>query len=149
FVTSFVAWLAQYQQVYQMTHAGQYVLYELASDMFNHIIRLSLSFFDKNETGRVMSRLQSDVTVLQQFLSSGLIATFGNMLQLVIIVVTMFAINVKLAAVCSAVIPVFVLMLLVWQKYARRSFRGARAAISEVNANLQENVSGVRVIQSL
>ena len=149
FVTSFFAWLAQYQQVYQMTHAGQFVLYELASDMFRHIVRLSLSFFDKNETGRVMSRLQNDVTVLQQFLSSGLIATLGNMLQLVTIVVTMFVISVTLAAICSAVIPVFVLMLLVWQKYARRSFRGARAAISQVNANLQENVSGVRVIQSL
>ena len=148
-ITSFVAWMAQYQQVYQMTHVGQYVLYELASDMFNHILRLSLSFFDKNETGRVMSRLQSDVTVLQQFLGSGLVATLGNLLQLITIVVTMFAINVKLAAICTTVIPVFVIMLLVWQKYARRSFRGARAAISQVNANLQENVSGVRVIQSL
>ena len=145
----FIAWMAQYLQVYQMTYAGQYVLYQLAADMFNHIVRLSLSFFDKNETGRIMSRLQNDVNVLQQLLSSGLIATVGNLLQLVTIVVTMFLLNWRLAAICTTVIPVFVLLLMVWQQYARRGFRGARAAISEVNANLQENVSGVRVIQSL
>jgi ABC-type multidrug transport system fused ATPase/permease subunit len=147
--TVFIAWMAQFQQVYQMTHAGQYVLYQLASDMFNHIVRLSLSFFDKNETGRIMSRLQNDVTVLQQLLSSGLIATVGNLLQLGTIIITMFLINWRLAAICTAVIPFFLVLLLIWQKYARRSFRGARAAISQVNANLQENVSGVRVIQSL
>ena len=148
-VSVFAAWMAQYLQVYHMTWAGQHVLYRLAHDMFNHIMRLSLSFFDRNETGRIMSRVQNDVNVLQQLLSSGIVTTLGNMLQLVGIIVTMFIVNWRLAAISTAVIPVFLLMILVWQKYARRSFRNARAAISEVNSNLQENVSGVRVIQSL
>ena len=147
--TLFVAWMAQYQQVYQMSWAGQHVLYQVASDMFKHIVRLSVSFFDENETGRIMSRVQSDVNILQQLLSSGLIQTLGNMLLLVGIVVTMFAVNWKLAALSTAVIPLFVFLIIIWQSYARRSFRGARAAISVVSANLQENVSGVRVIQSM
>jgi ATP-binding cassette subfamily B protein len=149
FVTLFLAWQAQFQQVYQMSWVGQHVLYQLASDMFQHIMKLSLSFFDQNETGRIMSRVQSDVNVLQQLLSSGLIATVGNMLSLVLIIGTMFVLNWQLAALASAVIPIFVLCMAVWQGYARRSFRMARAAISVVSANLQENVSGVRVIQSL
>jgi ABC-type multidrug transport system fused ATPase/permease subunit len=149
FGTLLLAWLAQYEQVYQMSWVGQHVLYQLAGDMFRHIMKLSLSFFDQNETGRIMSRVQSDVNVLQQMLSAGLIATVGNLLSLIIIISLMFALNWQLAAMATAVIPLFVLGLAVWQGYARRSFRMARAAISVVSANLQENVSGVRVIQSL
>lgn len=149
FVCMLVAWMAQYQQVYQMTWAGQHALYQVACDMFNHIVRLSLSFFDRNETGRIMARVQNDVTVLQNLLSSGLIATLGNMLSLFIILGTMFALNWRLALISSSVIPVFVIILVIWQGYARRAFRNARATISTVNASLQENVSGVRVIQSL
>jgi ABC-type multidrug transport system fused ATPase/permease subunit len=147
--TIFIAWMAQFQQSYQMTWAGQHVLYQIAGDMFNHIVRLSLSFFDRNETGRIMARIQNGVNVLQQVLSSGLIGTSGNLLSLGGIVVTMFLVNWRLAALTTSVIPVFLIILLVWQKYARRSFRQARATISQVNASLQENVSGVRVIQSL
>ncbi|MPZ48709.1 MAG: ATP-binding cassette domain-containing protein [Dehalococcoidia bacterium] len=145
----FMIWMGQFVQVYQMTWAGQQVLYQIANNMFNHIIRLSLSFFDKNETGRIMSRVQNDVNVLQQFLSSGALQTIGNLFELVLIVVIMFSLNWQLAALSWTVIPVFVGMLLIWQQYARRSFRNARAAISAVTASLQEDVSGVRVIQSL
>jgi ABC-type multidrug transport system fused ATPase/permease subunit len=147
--TLLIGWAAQYHQVYQMTWAGQHVLYQVASDMFNHIIRLSLTFFDRNETGRIMSRVQSDVTLLQQILSSGLIGTLGNLVSMIGIIATMFVVNWRLALLATAVIPLFVVGMLIWQNYARRSFRRARAAISEVSASLQENVSGVRVIQSL
>jgi ATP-binding cassette subfamily B protein len=147
--TMLVAWMGQYLQVYQMTWAGQHALYQVASDMFNHIVKLSLSFFDRNETGRIMARVQNDVTVLQNLLSSGLVATLGNMLSLVFVVVLMFSTNWKLAAITSTVIPVFALILVFWQGFARKAFREARATISLVNASLQENVSGVRVIQSL
>jgi ABC-type multidrug transport system fused ATPase/permease subunit len=149
FVLMFVAWMGQFQQVYQMTWAGQHALYQVACDMFNHIVKLSLAFFDRNETGRVMARVQNDVTVLQNLLSSGLVATLGNMLSLFIIVGTMFLLNWRLALITSSVIPLFVVILLIWQGFARKAFRNARATISTVNASLQENVSGVRVIQSL
>ncbi len=144
-----VSWMAQYQQTYQMTWVGQHALYHVAGDMFDHIVHLSLGFFDRNETGRIMARVQNDVTVLQNLLSSSLVSTTGNLLSLIGIVVTMFIINWELAALTSMVIPLFALILFFWQGFARRSFRSARATISVVNASLQENVSGVRVIQSL
>jgi ATP-binding cassette subfamily B protein len=96
-----------------------------------------------------MARVQNDVTVLQQLLSSGLVATLGNLLSLVFVIVLMFGTNWQLALITSSVIPIFAAILVFWQKFARRSFREARATISLVNASLQENVSGVRVIQSL
>ena len=149
FCTALVAWLAQYQQVYHMTFVGQYVLYDLASNMFKRISSLSMSFFDSNETGRIMSRVQSDVTVMQNFVSQGLISTIGNLFSVVGILVVMFVLNWRLAALTSTSIPLFVAALFVWQGFSRKSFRRARATISVVNASLQENVSGVRVIQSM
>ncbi len=148
-VNNTVQWLTQYQQVYQMTWVGQHALYRVASDMFRHISSLSLSFFDKNETGRVMARMQSDVNVLQQMLSNGMIAIFGSMLSLVGILATLFILNWRLASLVSISVPVMAGTIWIWQRYARRSFLKARATISAVNANIQENVSGVRVIQSL
>lgn len=142
-------WLSQYQQVYQMTWVGQHALYRVASDMFGHISSLSLSFFDKNETGRVMARMQNDVTVLQQMLSNGMISIFGSMLSLVGILAILFVLNWELAALVSFSVPVMAATIWIWQRYARRSFLRARATISAVNASIQENVSGVRVIQSL
>ncbi|MDO8672735.1 MAG: ABC transporter ATP-binding protein [Dehalococcoidia bacterium] len=144
-----VMWLAQYQQVYQMTWVSQHGLYRIAADMFRHIEGLSLSFFDHNETGRIMARMQNDVIVLQQLLSNGLLSIIGSMLSLVGILVTLFLLNWKLALLVSLSVPILAGILFFWQRYARRSFLQARNAISAVNANIQENVSGVRVIQSL
>ena len=148
-VLSLVGWMGQYQQTYQMTWVGQHALYQVAGDMFKHIVHLSLSFFDRNEAGRIMARIQNDVTVLQNLLSSGLVTTVGNLLSLVGILASMFILNWRLAGLVMVTIPVFVTILYVWQGFARRSFVKARATISVVNASLQENVSGVRVIQSL
>jgi ABC-type multidrug transport system fused ATPase/permease subunit len=147
--SSLVNWMAAYQQSYQMTRVGQYALYDLACDMFKHISHLSLSFFDRNETGRIMARVQNDVSVLQNLLSSGLISTIGNTFSITGILIVMYAINWRLALLTSTSIPVFLAALLLWQTFSRRSFRKARATISVVNASLQENVSGVRVIQSM
>lgn len=148
-VNNVAMWLAQYQQVYQMTWVGQHALYRVSSTMFRHIAGLSLAFFDQNETGRVMARMQNDVTVLQATLSSGFITILGSLLSLVGIFVTLLLLNWKLALMVFATVPVMGGTLWLWQRQSRRSFLAARAAISTVNASIQENVSGVRVIQSL
>src|SRR5207247_208464 len=106
-------------------------------------------FFDRNETGRIMSRVQNDVQVLQQLLGNGMLQLVGNLLQLVLILAFMFQANWKLTLIASTCLPIFSVILWFWQGFAQRSFRKARATISVVNASLQENVSGVRVIQSL
>ena len=146
----FMSWMTQFAQNYLLSWVGQYTVYDLAGAMFRRIIRLSLGFFDRNETGRIMSRVQSDVQVLQQFVGgNGVLGTFGAVIGLAVIFVTMMALNWQLTLLTLVVIPIFIVILTVWQGFARRSFRAARATISVVNASLQENVSGVRVIQSL
>jgi len=148
-VNNTVLWLSQYQQVYQMTWVGQNALYRVASDMFGHISSLSLKFFDENETGRVMARVQNDVNVLQQMLSNGMISIFGSLIALIGIVVFLFLLNAELAGLVCLSIPLMAGGLWIWQRKARRTFLAARATISAVNASIQENVSGARVIQSL
>jgi ABC-type multidrug transport system fused ATPase/permease subunit len=148
-VVNVLMWQAQYWQVWTMSWAGQQILYHLSSDMFTHLQRLSLSFYDRTQIGRVMSRLQSDIDVLESMLSSGLLSMLGSLVSLIGILVAMLAMNVSLALLSFTVLPIMFAIAAFWQRFAQRSFRRTRAAISIVNATLQENISGMRVIQSL
>ncbi len=142
-------WQAQYWQVWNMSWTGQQILYHVSSDMYAHLQKLSLSFYDRTQIGRVMSRLQSDIDVLESMLSSGLLSMLSSVVALIGIVGIMIAINAELALLSFTVLPLMVIISIFWQKHAQRSFRRTRAAISVVNSTLQENISGMRVIQSL
>ncbi|HCI82086.1 MAG TPA: ABC transporter ATP-binding protein [Ktedonobacter sp.] len=148
-VLNVLMWQAQYWQVWSMSWAGQQILFNLSTDMFAHLQKLSLSFYDRTQIGRVMSRLQSDIDVLESMLSSGLLSILGSMFSLVGIIIAMLVMNVPLALLSFTVLPIMFIIAAFWQRHAQRSFRLTRAAISMVNATLQENISGMRVIQSL
>ena len=140
--------LASYLNMRLMALAGQNVLRTLRIELFNHIQRLSMSFFDENEVGRIMSRVQNDVRQLQEVLSI-FVNSLGQVLSLIGIVGAMMFLNVRLALITLAVVPILFIALNIWQRFARRSFMRVRTAIAEVNSGLQENISGVRVVQSL
>ncbi len=142
-------WQAQYWQIWIMSWAGEQMLYNLSADMFAHLQRLALSFYDRTQIGRVMSRLQSDIDVLETMLSSGILSMLSSVVALVGIVGVMLFLNWRLALLTFIVLPLMVVIAAYWQGYAQRSFRLTRAAISLVNATLQENISCMRVIQSM
>ena len=144
-----ISWGAQYVQLARMAWIGQGILYTLRTQMFSHLQKLSLSFFDRNEVGRLMSRVQNDVLALQELITSGILSVFGDFLGLGLVVVFLFSMNARLAVITLSVIPVLVLALMYWQRRAQGTFMRVREAISVVNAGLQENISGVRVVQSL
>ena len=148
-VINVLMWQAQYWQVWTMSWAGQQILYHLSTDMFTHLQQLSLGFYDRTQVGRVMSRLQTDIDVFESMLSSGLLSMLGSLISLVGIMIAMLVMNAGLALLSLTVMPIMFIITGYWQKYATRSFRRTRAAISVVNATLQENISGMRVIQSL
>jgi ATP-binding cassette subfamily B protein len=130
-------------------YIGHHMLRELRSMMFAHLNRLSLSFYDREEVGRIMSRVTSDVVTLQELMTSGFLNVLADFIGLAIIIALVFALDPVLAAVALAVIPVLLLFMVVWQRYAARAFIRVRQAIAIVNANINENVSGVRVVQSM
>jgi ATP-binding cassette subfamily B protein len=143
-----INYVTQYAHLALMSHISQGVLYAIRTDMFDHLQRLSLTFFSRFEVGRIMSRVQNDVQQLQEFLSIMIIG-FADLLSLVGIIVVLFIMSAKLAAITLVILPILMIVLLVWQKYARHSFDRVRRAIAIVNGALQENITGVRVVQSL
>jgi ABC-type multidrug transport system fused ATPase/permease subunit len=144
-----VMWQAQYWQVWTMSWVGQRILYLVSSDMFQHLQQLSLSFYDRTQIGRVMSRLQSDIDVMESMLSAGLLSMLSSVFSLFGIIAAMLLMDVPLALLSFTVLPIMFVIAAFWQRFAQRSFRRTRAAISMVNARLQENISGMRVIQSM
>ncbi len=138
-----------YTQIRAEASVGQGILLNLRTDVFDHLQRLSVSFFDRNEVGRIMSRVQNDVGQLGEFLDSGIFWVTGEVVTLIAIAVAMFAMNFNLALITLSVIPLLIVFIVLWQKRSRQCFIRVRQAISAVNAALEENISGVRVIQSL
>ncbi len=143
------AWAGMFLQLLNAGWIGHRVLLRLRLEMFAHLQKLSLRFYDNNETGRVMSRVQNDVTSMQELLASGFLTIFGDFIGLAVVIYIVTSRNLELALVTFSVVPVLVIITAIWQIYARRAFMRVRQAIAIVNSNLQENVSGVRVIQSL
>jgi ATP-binding cassette, subfamily B, multidrug efflux pump len=144
-----VAWASYFGYMTSTAWMGHGVLLTLRKQMFGHLQKLSMSFFDRNEVGRVMSRVQNDVTSLQDLLTQGFFTVLADIFGLTVIIFWMFRMDWVLAFAVMGVLPFLVLVLWIWQERAKKAFIKVRMAISVVNSNLQENISGVRVIQSL
>ncbi|MSQ21724.1 MAG: ABC transporter ATP-binding protein, partial [Dehalococcoidia bacterium] len=144
-----VSWASYFGFMNTTAWMGHRVLLTLRREMFIHLQKLSLSFYDRNEVGRVMSRVQNDVTALQELLTAGMFSVLADVLGLAVILFWMFRLDWALALATMAVLPFLLVVLWVWQSRAKKAFIEVRQAIAIVNSNLQENISGVRVIQSL
>ncbi len=147
FIVVTINYVANVSYLKLLAQASQHVLLNLRMKMFDHLQNLSIPFFDKNEVGRIMSRIQNDVNQLQEFFPM-LALTLGDMLSVVGITVVMLLMNVKLALYCFTVIPFLLFIIALWQTRAKAAFVKVRQAISVVNSRLQQNISGVRIVQS-
>ena len=127
---------------------AQYLLFNLRHAMYEHLQHVSLSFMDKTEVGRLMSRLQGDVYALQEFLESSIFAV-GDIVLLFGIVGVLLWLDPALGALTLSVVPILFLVRIVWLPMARKAFLSAREASSATNAALAENVHGIRAIQEL
>ena len=144
-----LVWAGQYMEALFLSYAGQTVLFRMRTEMFDHLQQLSMSFFDHNKVGKLMSRVQNDVYQVQELFTSGILDIVASALTLVGIACVMIVMNPRLALLTLTVVPVLGIVIAIWQKYARRAFIKVRRAIATVNAQLQEGISGVRVTQSL
>ena len=129
-----------------VARAGARVLFDLRRAMYRHLQRVSLSFMDRTETGRLMSRLQGDVYALQEFLESSVFAV-GDMLLLIGIMTVLVAMDWMLGLMALAVVPTLIIVRMVWLPHARRTFLRAREASSIANGAMAEAINGVRTVQ--
>lgn len=141
-----VSYVANHLMELIVGRVAQDLLFDLRRAMYAHLQRVSLSFMDKTEVGRLMSRLQGDVAALQEFLESSIYA-FGDLLLLIGIVAVMLSLDPYLGALALSVVPALLVVRLIWLPLARKAFMRARETQSATNAALAETVHGVRAIQ--
>ena len=137
----------RYVQNFVLSLVGQKVMYDLRSSMFEHLQRLSLSFFDHNPVGRLMTRITNDVDSLDQLFRSGSVALVGDVLTLIGIIIVMFIENWLLALIVCIVFPPLALVTRFFQRVMRDTFRQIRVRLARINANVAENIAGTQVVQ--
>ena len=134
-------------QTYATNWTGQRIMHDLRLQIFGHIQKLDVAYFDKNATGRILTRLTNDVDALNELFTSGVVSVFGDIFSLLGIVAVMLWINWKLALVCFSVIPLLFITTLLFKQRVRGSYRRVRAAVAQINSFLQEAITGMAIVQ--
>lgn len=146
-LTLLATFAVDFLQTYAMQLTGQRTMFDLRMQIFSHLQRLHVAFFDRNPVGRLVTRLTTDVDALSEMFTSGVIAIFGDFFALAAIVAVMLSLNAKLALVSFAVLPLIALATAIFRKRVRDSYRRIRTAVARINAYLQEHLSGIAVLQ--
>ncbi len=141
------SFLLEYLQTYFMQWAGQMVMFDLRSEIFRHLQRMHIGFYDKNPVGRLVTRVTTDVDALNEMFTSGVVSIFEDIFVLAGILAIMLCVNWKLALITFAVLPFIAMATKVFRDKVRDSYRRIRTAIARINAHLQEHVSGMVVLQ--
>ncbi len=147
-VTVIIRFLSNWGQFYTAQWLGNRVVFDMRNRMFRHLQNLSISYIDKRGVGAVMTRIQNDVAVIQELFGDTVIGIISNVLVLLGIIVIMLISNWKMALLSFAVLPIMIIVMRVWQGYAKDAYRKTRRTIGIVNANLAESIAGMRVVQS-
>jgi ATP-binding cassette subfamily B protein len=137
----------EFLQTYFMQWTGQKVMFDLRSQIFRHLQRMHVAFYDKNPVGRLVTRVTTDVDALNEMFTSGVVSIFEDFFVLMGIVGVMLCMNWKLALITFAVLPLIVVATKIFRDQVRDSYRRIRTAIARINAYLQEHVSGMVVLQ--
>lgn len=148
-IMAIVQWVSSYIQQIVTAWMGTRILLKLRSEMYDHMVSLSLSFYDEMEVGRMISRLTSDVQVVQDLLTTGSLTSISNTFGVFVIAVILFFLDWELALITLAVVPPLILAMVWWSSHARKAFIDVRIKLSALYGTLAENVSGVRAVQSM
>ncbi len=139
--------LAQYVQIRIMQRVGQQTMYDMRREIFGHMQRLPMSYFDRNPVGRLVTRVTTDVDALNDLFAAGVVTMINDFFLLAVMAGLLFKINAHLAVDALAVLPGILLVTLIFRKYVRDANRRIRTAIARINAFLQEYISGMSVVQ--
>ncbi|HSJ05878.1 MAG TPA: ABC transporter ATP-binding protein [Longimicrobiales bacterium] len=142
-----LAFVLEAVQTLLTTWLGQHVMYDLRREIFARLQRLPLPYHDRNPVGRTMTRVTSDVEVLNELFSSGVVTIFGDVFTLLLIVTAMFIMDWRLALVTMAVMPFVFAVAIIFRTRIRAAYREVRVRLARINAYLQEHISGIGVVQ--
>ena len=147
FLALLTEFVTSYGQIWLTSLLGQRVMRDLRMEIFEHLQRLSVSYFDRNPAGRLITRVTSDVETLNELFTSGVVAGLGDLFTLVAISVAMLIMDWRLALASFAVIPFVVLVSGLFRKGVRETYRDIRVRLARINSFLQERLTGMRIVQ--
>jgi len=139
--------LAQYIQIRIMQRVGQQTMYDMRREIFGHMQRLPMSYFDRNPVGRLVTRVTTDVDALNDLFAAGVVTMINDFFLLVVMAGLLFKIDRRLALDTLAVLPGILIVTMIFRKFVRDANRRIRTAIARINAFLQEYISGMSVVQ--
>jgi ATP-binding cassette subfamily B protein len=142
-----LAYAFEFTQTYLMQWTGQKVMFDLRREIFRHMQRMHIGFFDNHAVGRLVTRLTSDVDAINEMFTAGVLSMIDDVFALTVMVVVMLAMNWRLALLTFSVLPLIVLVTHLFRKSVRESYRRVRGAIARINSFTQEHVSGMSVVQ--
>jgi ATP-binding cassette subfamily B protein len=142
-----VRFLVASAETYVLQNTGQRIMYDMRMQVFRHLHTLAPSFYDKNPVGRLITRVTTDVDVLNEMFSAGIVSIFGDIFTLLGITVAIMVLNWQLGLVTLSVVPLIFVTTAVFRIKARDSYRRVRIAIAKINAFLQEHITGMPVVQ--
>ena len=134
-------------ETYVLQNTGQKIMYDMRMQTFRHLHTLPVSFYDRNPVGRLITRVITDVDVLNEMFSAGIVSIFGDIFTLLGILVAIMVLNWQLGLVTMSVVPLIFITTAVFRVKARDSYRRVRIAIAKINAFLQEHITGMSVVQ--
>lgn len=139
--------LFNFGQTYLMQWTGQRAMFDLRRQLMGHLQTLDLAYYDKHPVGRLVTRVTTDVDVLNDLFASGLVTIIGDIFMLSFVIITMFQLSPGMTLLMLAVMPFVVLVTIQFRRSASQSYRRIRVAIAKINAYLQEHIAGIAVLQ--
>lgn len=146
-IVIFFTFIFNYGQIYLLNYTGQRIIFNIREELFNHIQSLSVSFFDKNPIGRLVTRVTNDTETLNEMYTSVLINLFKDILMLIGIMIIMLKMDYKLALLSFSLLPAIFIVAIIFRKHIREVYRISRAQLAKINSSLNENITGMKIIQ--
>jgi len=141
------AFVLEYVRTYTLQLTGQRIMFDLRMEIYSHLQRLDMRFYDRNPVGRLMTRVTTDVDVLNDMFASGIVTVFGDIFMLVGIMTVLVSMDWRLALIAFSVLPLIIFMTQWFRRNVRETYRTVRLWIARINAFLQEHISGMATVQ--
>src|SRR5215831_12361434 len=136
-----------FSQTWLLQNTGQRIMFDMRAEIYAHLQRLDLRYYDRNPVGRLMTRVTTDVDAINDMFTSGVVSIFGDVFTLAGIMIVMLTMNWRLALVAFAVLPLIVVVTQWFRRNVRESYRQVRQLIARINAFLQEHITGMSTVQ--
>ena len=147
FIIITVGFAANYSQNYLLNYAGQKILYDIREALFSHLQNLSLSFFDKNPVGRLVTRVSNDTSNLNEMFTDVLVGFIRDIVLVIALIGIMIHLDWRLAIISLISIPLILLATSIYRKSAQKAFQQARVKLAALNSSIQENIAGMKIVQ--